>query len=185
MYKVYLYWHTQHNKWKLVCFIFPIHLWCTCMFLLWLWPFPQNQNGRRSKWIPNSLFNLVLITKMSPEYRKDAEFWKSSEFCNVYFYAQMTRAVRFTCAMIKVNLNEKSIQIDPRILPILKTLHVEFRKFTLKLDQLVNSIKKVNWKTAVSTPYLTIKPKFDRKKSLYELFLYILILIKVYLDKLS
>ena len=140
---------------KISLFYLPFPLvWCTCMFLLWLWLLPQNHNGRRSKWIPNSLFNLVLITKMSPEYRKDAEFWKSSEFCNVYFYAQMTRAVRFTCARIKVNLNEKSIQIDPRILPVLKTLHVEFLKFILKLDQLVN------WNTAVSTPYLTIKPKF-------------------------
>ena len=69
---------------------------------------------------------------MPPEYRKDAEFSKSSEFRNVYFYEQMTRAVRFTCVRIKVNLNEKSIQIDLRILPILKTLHVEFLKLTLK-----------------------------------------------------
>ena len=46
----------------------------------------------RSNWIPNSLLNLVLI-KMCPEYRKDVEFWKSSEFRNVYFHAQMTQAV--------------------------------------------------------------------------------------------
>ena len=47
----------------------------------------------RSKWIPYSLLNLVLITKMCPEYRKEIEFWKSSEFRNVYFHAQMTQAV--------------------------------------------------------------------------------------------
>ena len=47
----------------------------------------------RSKWIPNSLLNLVLITKMRSEYRKDVEFWKSSEFRNVYFHTQMTQAV--------------------------------------------------------------------------------------------
>ena len=50
-----------------------------------------------SKQIPNSPFDLVLINKMRHEYHKDVEFRKSSEVRNVYFHAQMTRAVRFAC----------------------------------------------------------------------------------------
>ena len=56
------------------------------------------------------------------------------------------------------------------MLPILNALHVGFMTFALKLDHLVNSIKKVNSNTALSTPYLTIRPKFDRKKTFYEIF---------------
>ena len=56
----------------------------------------------------------------------------------------MTGAVRFACVRQKVNLNEKSIQIDSRMLPILNAVHVGFLTFTLKLDHLVNSIQKVN-----------------------------------------
>ena len=141
---LYLSWHTQHNKRKLVCFIFlptcDSHV-CSC--------YGCDRSLKiimadGSKWIPNCLLDLVLITKMCPEYRKDIEFWKSSEFRNVYFHAQMTRAVWFTCVRQKDNLNEKSIQIDSRIFPILNALHVEFLTFTLTLDQLVSSIKKVN-----------------------------------------
>ena len=97
-----------------------------------------------SKRIPDPPFDLVLITKMRREYRKDGEIRKSSEFRNVYFHAQMTGAVRFACVRQKVNLNEKSIQIDSRMLPILNAVHVGFLTFTLKLDHLVNSIQKVN-----------------------------------------
>ena len=97
-----------------------------------------------SKRIPDSPFDLVLIPKMRREYRKDGGFRKSSEFRNVYFHAQMTGPVRFACVKQKVNLNEKSIQIDSIMLPILNALHVGFITFTLKLDHLVNSIKKVN-----------------------------------------
>ena len=50
---------------------------------------------------------------------------------------------------------------------------IGFLTFNLKLDHLVNSIKKVNWNTAERTPYLAIRPKFDRKKSWYEMFFYI------------
>ena len=126
-----------------------------------------------SKRISDPPFDLVLITKMHREYRKDGEFRQSSEFRNVYFHAKMTWAVRFVCLKQKVNLNEKSTQIDSRMLPILNALHVGFITFTLKLDHLVNSIKKVKWNTAVRIPYLTIRPKFDRKKSLYAFFFYI------------
>ena len=45
----------------------------------------------------------------------------------------MTGAVRFDCVKQKVNSNEKSIQIDSRMLPILNALHVGFITFTLKL----------------------------------------------------
>ena len=62
-----------------------------------------------SKQIPDPPFDLVLITKMRREYRKDGEFRKSSEFRNVYFHAQIAGAVRFACVRQKVNLNEKSI----------------------------------------------------------------------------
>ena len=48
-----------------------------------------------SKRIPDLPFDLVLITKMRREYRKDGEIRKSSEFHNAYFHAQMTGAVRF------------------------------------------------------------------------------------------
>ena len=69
---------------------------------------------------------------------------------------------------------------------ILNALHVGFITFPLKLDHLVNNIKKVNWNTAVKTPYLTIRPKFDRKKSLYEMFFYIdTYKGLLYLDELS
>ena len=98
----------------------------------------------RSKRIPDPPFNLVLITKMHRENHKDGEFRKSSEFRNIYFHAQMTGAVRFACVKQKVNLNEKSIQIDSRMLPILNALHIGFITITLKLDHPVNSIKKVN-----------------------------------------
>ena len=67
----------------------------------------------------------------------------------------MTRAVRFACVRKKVNLNEKSIQIDPRVLPIVNALHVGSLTFNLKLDHLVNSIKNVNQKIVVRTTYLT------------------------------
>ena len=97
-----------------------------------------------SKRIPDPLFDLVLITKMRREYRKGGEIRKSSEFRNVYFHAQMTGAVRFAYVRQKVSLNEKSIQIDSRMLPILNAVHVGFLTFTVKLDHLVNSIKKVN-----------------------------------------
>ena len=83
-----------------------------------------------SKRIPDLPFDLVLITKMHRKYRKDSEFRKSSEFRNVFFLGQMTGAVRFACVRQKVNLNEKSIQIDSRMLPILNTLHVGFLTFT-------------------------------------------------------
>ena len=43
----------------------------------------------------------------------------------------------------------------------------------MHLDHLVNSIKKVNSNTAERIPYLAKRPKFDRKKSWYEMFLYI------------
>ena len=56
----------------------------------------------------------------------------------------MTGAFWFACVMQKVNLNEKSIQIVSRMLPILNAVHVGFLTFTLKLDHLVNSIQKVN-----------------------------------------
>ena len=59
------------------------------------------------------------------------------------------------------------------MLSILNALYVGFLTFTFKLDHLVNSIKKVIWNTAVRTPYLTIRPKFDRSESLYEIFFYI------------
>ena len=81
---------------------------------------------------------------MHCEYRKDGEFRKSSEFHNVHFHGQMTGAVRFACVKQKVNLNENSMQIDSRMLPILNALHVGFITVTLKLDHLVNSFKKVN-----------------------------------------
>ena len=64
-----------------------------------------------SKRIPDTPFDLVLITKMRHEYRKDGEFRKSSEFHNLYFHTQMAGAVRFACVKQKVNLNEKSIQV--------------------------------------------------------------------------
>ena len=82
----------------------------------------------------------------------------------------MTRAFRFACVRKKVNLNEKLIQIDPRMLPILNALHVGSPTFTLKLDHRVNSIKKVNRKIVMRTTYLTIRLKFARKKSLREMF---------------
>ena len=97
-----------------------------------------------SKRIPDPPFDLVLIIKMRREYRKDGEFRTSSEFRNLYFHAQITGAVRFACVRQNVNLNEKSIQIDSRMLPLLNALHVRFITFALKLDHLVNSIKKVN-----------------------------------------
>ena len=100
---------------------------------------------------------------------KDIEFWKLCEFLNVYFHTQMTRAVRFACVRKKVNLNEKSIQIDPRVLPIVNALHVGSLTFNLKLDHLVNSIKKVNQKIVVRTTYLTKWLRFARKKSLCEM----------------
>ena len=50
-----------------------------------------------SKQIPDHPLNLVLITKMGHEYRKDGEFRNSSEFCNVHFHVQITGAVRFAC----------------------------------------------------------------------------------------
>ena len=97
-----------------------------------------------SKRIPDPPFDLVLITKMRCKYRKDGEIRKSSEFRNVYFHAQMAGAYQFACVRQKVHLNEKSIQIDSRMLPILNAVYAGFLKFTLKLDRLVNSIQKVN-----------------------------------------
>ena len=93
-----------------------------------------------SKRIPDPPFDLVLITKMRREYRKDGEIRESSEFRNVYFHSQMTGAVRFACVRQKINLNQKSIQIDSRMLSILNVVHVGFLTFTLKLDHLVKSI---------------------------------------------
>ena len=43
-----------------------------------------------SKRIPDHPFDLVLMTKMRREYRKDGEFRKPSDLHNVYFYAQIT-----------------------------------------------------------------------------------------------
>ena len=40
-----------------------------------------------SKRIPDNPFDLVLITKMRREYRKDGELRKSSGLRNVYFHA--------------------------------------------------------------------------------------------------
>ena len=82
----------------------------------------------------------------------------------------MTGAVRFACVRKKVNLNEKSIQIDSRMLPILNALHVGALTFTLQLDHLVNSIEKVNREIMVRATYLTIRLRFARKKSLCEMF---------------
>ena len=56
------------------------------------------------------------------------------------------------------------------MLPILNALHVGTLTFTLKLDHLVNSIKKVNRKIVVRTTDLTIRLRFARKKSLCEMF---------------
>ena len=81
---------------------------------------------------------------MHREYRKDGEFMKYSEFRNVYFHTKMTRAVRFACVRQKVNLSEKFIQVDTRMLPILNALDVGFLTFTRKLDHVDNCIKKVN-----------------------------------------
>ena len=64
-----------------------------------------------SKRIPDTPFDLVVITKMRCEYHKGGEFRKSSEFRNLYFHTQMAGAVRFACVKQKVNLNEKSIQV--------------------------------------------------------------------------
>ena len=91
-----------------------------------------------SKRIPDNPFDLVLITKMRREYRKDGELRKSSGLRNVYFHAKMTGAVWIACVGQKINFNDKSIQIDSRMLPILNALHVDFLKFTWKLDHLVN-----------------------------------------------
>ena len=91
-----------------------------------------------SKWIPDPPFDIVLITiKKRREYRRDGEFTNSSEFRNVYFHAQMTGSVWFARVGQKVNLNEKSIQIDSRMLPVLNVLHVGFLTFTRKFNHLV------------------------------------------------
>ena len=180
---LYLSWHTQHNKWKLVCFIFlstcDSHV-CSC--------YGCDRSLKiimadRSKWIPYSLLNLVLITKMCPEYRKDIEFSHLSSvmYTSTHKWHKLFDLLALGKGQFKRNIYtnrpqnlanfEHTVCWVPNIYPEIG-------------DQLVKSIKKVNWNTAVRTPYLTIPPNFDRKKSLHEFF-FISILIKVYLDQLS
>lgn len=61
---------------------------------------------------------------------------ESLGFHPAYFYAQMTGAGWLACVSQKVNLNEKSVQID--------SLRVGFLPFTLTFDHLINKLKKVN-----------------------------------------
>ena len=61
---------------------------------------------------------------------------ESLGFHPAYFYEQMTGAAWLACVSQKVNLNEKSVQID--------SLRVGFLPFTLTFDHLINKLKKVN-----------------------------------------
>ena len=106
--------------------------------------------------IPDPPFDLFLIIKMCREYRKDGK-WENYLSSEIYISMHKWKKLfGFICIRQKVNLNE-----------ILNALHVGFLTFTLNL---VNSIKEVNWNTSVKIPYLTIRSKFDRQKSLYEIF---------------
>ena len=69
---------------------------------------------------------------------------ESLEFHFVYFHAQITGAVQFVYARYNINLKEKSVHTDSRMMPFLNALHVGFLPFTLRFNHLVNSFKKVN-----------------------------------------
>lgn len=69
---------------------------------------------------------------------------ESLGFHPAYFYAQMTGAGWLACVSQKVNLNEKSVQIDSIILLVFNALRVGFLPFTLTFDHLINNLKKVN-----------------------------------------